>query len=265
MVVEADDELVAGEDEFEGRGVVNLPKEAGFKLSPGGRDFLLKFRDFWEVSFTFWVEFFELGLLGREDGFELAFSGQVEALEFVEGVEVGFALGDDDAGGVVEGGEAFAGGGVGKAELFVAFALVGWARDESVVFGEEAEGAAGLFDGAGGFAVGLGEGDGRGAALGDIESVAAGEDGTLKGDAGVFGEVELLGGGGVEAPKVGFLPGEEGGREVSAIFLNGHAGANRPGGDEFAVAGDEAVGGGDALFPKGGSGEGIGAVDEAIV
>ncbi len=38
----------------------------------------------------------------------------------------------------------------------------------------EAEGAAGLFDGAGGFAVGLREGDGGGAALGDVESVAAG-------------------------------------------------------------------------------------------
>jgi len=245
--------------------VVDLPEEAGFEVVLGGGNFPFEFFDFGEVGFDFWVEFFEFGLLGCEVGFELAFAGEVEALKFVEGVEVGFAFGDDDAGGVVEGGEAFARFGVGEAKLFVMFALVGRSGDELVVFGEEAEGAAGLFDGAGGFAVSLSEGDGRGAALGDVESVAAGEDGTLEGDAGVFGEVKLFGGGGVEAPEVGGFPGEEGGGEEGAVVFDGDASANGPGGDEFSVTGDEAVGGGAAFFPEGFSGEGIGAVDEAIV
>jgi len=45
--------------------------------------------------------------MGGESGLDFAFSGQVEALEFVDRVEIGLSLGNDDAGGVVEGGEAF--------------------------------------------------------------------------------------------------------------------------------------------------------------
>jgi len=122
-----------------------------------------------------------------------------------------------------------------------------------------------LLDGAGGFAVFLGKSDGRGAALGDVEAVASGEDGSLKGEAGVFGEVGLFGGGGVDAPEVGGFPGEEGGGEKGAAILDGDAGSDGPRGDEFSVAGDKPVGGGRAFLPKGFSAEGVSAVDEAIV
>ena len=83
-------------------------------------------------------------------------------------------MGDDDTIGVVEGGEALSGSGVSEAELFVGFALIGWARDELIVFGEKTKGAPGLGDGASGFAVFLGEGDWRGAALGNVEAFASG-------------------------------------------------------------------------------------------
>ena len=81
----------------------------------------------------------------------------------------------------------------------------------------------------------------------------------------MLGEVDLFGGGGIDAPEVGGLPGEERGGKPSAAILDGDAGADRPGRDEFSVAGNEAVGGGGTFVPEGLSGEGIGAVDEAIV
>ena len=144
LIVEADDELISGDDEFEGSRVRNLPEEALFQIGLRGRDGLFDLFDFGEVCFDLWVEFFELCLADGEGGFQFAFAGQIETLEFVDGVEVGFPLGDDDAVGVVEGRYSLAGGCVRDAELFITFALVGWTGDELVVFGEEAEDAARL-------------------------------------------------------------------------------------------------------------------------
>lgn len=81
----------------------------------------------------------------------------------------------------------------------------------------------------------------------------------------MLGEVDLFGGGGIDAPEVGGLPGEERGGKPSAAILDGDTGADWPGRDEFSVAGDEAVGGGGAFLPERFASEGIGAVDEAIV
>jgi len=128
FVIQSDDELIPGDDEFEGGGVVDLPEEAGFELGLGGGDFFLQFFNFGEVGFDFGIEFLEGGILAGEGGFEFAFAGEVEALKLVEGMEVGFAICDDDAVGVIEGGESFAGGGVGEAELFVFLFLSGCLR-----------------------------------------------------------------------------------------------------------------------------------------
>ncbi len=70
----------------------------------------------------------------------------------------------------------------------------------------------------------------------------------------MFGEVDLFGGGGVEAPEVGGFPGEEGGGEVGAVVFDSDAGADGLGGDEFAIAGDEVVAVRKAFLPAGFSG-----------
>ena len=84
LVVEADDELVSSDDEFEGGRVRDLPKEACFEFGFGVGEVFFEAFDFGGVGFDFWIEFFELCLVRCESGFESAFSSQVEALKFVD-------------------------------------------------------------------------------------------------------------------------------------------------------------------------------------
>lgn len=64
MIVEADDKLIACDDEFEGGGVINSPEEARFDLSLEFGDLLFESFNLGEGRLHFWVEIFESGPLG---------------------------------------------------------------------------------------------------------------------------------------------------------------------------------------------------------
>ncbi len=133
LIVEAYDELSACDDEFKGGRVGDGPEKAGFDLSLECGDFLFEDFNLSEICFNFWVEVFESGPSVAEERFKLSFAGEVEALKVSDGMEVGLSFRDNDSGGVVEGCESLSGFGVGDAQLFVPFFLVGRACDELVV------------------------------------------------------------------------------------------------------------------------------------
>jgi len=208
-VIEADNELVSGDDKFKGRGMLNAPDETCFNLSLNQRDLFFEGFNFREIWFDFRVKFFESGALGGELIFELPLAREIEALKFVDGMQIGFPLVHDHPGGVVESRETFARIGIGKSELLISLLLIGRPRDQLIVFREKAENASGLSDGSCLFAVLLVQGDGCRPALWNIEAFVACEHGTLESDPLVFGQVFLIRCFCIDAPEVRGLPWQE--------------------------------------------------------
>ena len=115
LIIDTHDKLIACDDKFEGSRVINGPEEAGFDLSLKCGDLFFESFNLGEICFNFRVYFFESGLLGAEERFKLSLSGEVEALQVVDGMEEGLPLRDNDSGGIVERCESLSGFGVGNA------------------------------------------------------------------------------------------------------------------------------------------------------